>query len=631
MSDIIKLLPETIANQIAAGEVAPAPSYVVKELLENSIDAGATSIQLEVSDAGKTYIHVIDNGKGMSATDARMAFEKHATSKIDTADDLNRLMTMGFRGEALAAIAAIAQVELRTREEGSELGTEIYISGSEVQSTQPIVTAKGTSIKVKDIFFNTPARRRFLKSNEREYKAILAEFERVALVNPHVAMSLYKDGNLTIDLPNAPLKERILRLGGKRLEKDLLPIHYESSAISVSGYIGKPTGAKKSGAQQFFFVNNRFMKHPYFHKAITIAYEHLIPQGYQPNYFVYFTLPPQNIDVNINPTKTEIRFADEQFIWQILKGLVREALSAHAAVPIIDFDNPSVIDIPSYTGRRELDAEPNGDAEPKRMPSYGRRVFIGPNNSVPNLSTPSVSYPLRAQSSYDIDWSELKDGFERESRERAILPPTPLDASGNAGLFADEHLAIAPESQSSGHFIYKGRYIVTSLRQNLVLIDFYRAQIRVLYERFLTDFSTSSADTQELMYPEAIHLSPAEAEVAPTLLGHLSSLGFAFTQSDNEVTITIAPSCVALDVNEVFKTILAQTLDTGEVGKDYMLEHLALTLAKTKAKRQCNALSSKEVEELLALLFATTDPNLTPTGDKIIATISEVDIDQRFR
>lgn len=373
------------------------------------------------------------------------------------------------------------------------------------------------------------------------------------------------------------------------------------------------------------------MKHPYFHKAVTIAYEHLIPQGYQPNYFVYFTLPPQNIDVNINPTKTEIRFADEQFIWQILKGLVREALSAHAAVPIIDFDNPSVIDIPSYTGRKEVETTSYETTVPKRTPSYGRRVFIGPNNSVPNLSTPSSSFPLHTQSSYDINWSDLRDGFEREGKGQESTPLPFSATSDSVELFAEDNLASAQETQHSGHFIYKGRYIVTSLRQNLVLIDFYRAQIRILYERFLNDFSSSSADTQEVMYPEPISLSATEIEVVPVLLSQLSTLGFEFVHQNDEITITMAPSCLALDINDIFKSILAQTIDTGGVGKDYMLEHLALTLAQTKAKKQSNAFGVKEVEELLAHLFATTDPNLTPTGDKIIVTISEGDIEHRFR
>lgn len=629
MSDVIKLLPESIANQIAAGEVAPAPSYVVKELLENAIDAGATSIQLEVADGGKAYIHVIDNGRGMSATDARMAFEKHATSKINTADDLNRLVTMGFRGEALAAIAAISQVELQTRMADSELGTRLHISGSEVQLVEPCVTAVGTSIKVKDIFFNTPARRRFLKPNDREYKAIMGEFERVALVNPQVTMSLYKDGTLSLELPAAGLKDRILRLGGKRLERDLLPINYESSMLSISGYVGKPTGAKKSGAQQFFFVNHRFMKHPYFHKAIGLSFENLIPPGYQPNYFIYLTLPPENIDVNINPTKTEIRFVDEKWIWEILRSLVREALSAHAAVPVIDFDNPSVIDIPSYTGRQEiLEAASPSSKSTSASSGYGRRVFIGLGNSIPSSS---AARPQPIPSSYEIDWQELSASFAADSK--SSRQDDLSVSSSDLDLFAatGETIPQAHEPSMSGHFIYKRRYIVTSLRKNLALIDYHRAYVRVLYERYLLDFAASGAEAQRVMFPETLSLSAQEIELASEVFDQLQSLGFAFEEvSGEQYAITMAPSIIVDRAVEVIRTMLSDCLETGQSSRDYILEHLALLTAKVNAKPYGSALSSQEVEELLSKLFATTDPNLTPMGDRIIVTLSELDLDQRF-
>ncbi|MDO4692233.1 MAG: DNA mismatch repair endonuclease MutL [Porphyromonadaceae bacterium] len=628
MSDVIRLLPETIANQIAAGEVAPAPSYVVKELLENSIDAGATSIQLEVADGGKAYIHVIDNGRGMSPTDARMAFEKHATSKISTADDLGRLVTMGFRGEALAAIAAIAQVELRTRTASRDLGTELFISGSQVQSVQPCVTPSGTSIRVKDIFFNTPARRRFLKSNDREYKAIITEFERVALVNPQVAMSLYKDGNLSIDLPAAGLKERILRLGGKRLEKDLLPINYESSTLTIQGYVGKPTGARKSGAQQFFFVNNRFMKHPYFHKAISLAYENLIPMGHQPNYFIYFTLPPENIDVNINPTKTEIRFVDEQFIWQMIKSLVREALSAHAAVPIIDFDNPSIVEIPTYTGRKEQIPNPSpsiSNNATNASASYGRRVFIGPNNSIPPIPSPM---PSPQSNSYDLDWEELGASFEAAGGASSA---NPQNREESLELFDHKEMNTAQEANPSGYFIYKGRYIVTSLRRNIALIDYQRAYIRILYERYLQDLACSSLESQQVMFPDSLSLSSQEESLAREVFPELSALGFSFDETgENEYTITMAPSCIANEAAEIVRSMLTDCLETGEAGGEYLTEHLAILMAQTNACQSTRPQDRRSVDDLLAKLFASTDPNLTPMGDRIIITLSEADLDQRF-
>lgn len=630
MSDIIRLLPETIANQIAAGEVAPAPSYVVKELLENSIDAGSTSIQLEVADGGKAYIHVIDNGRGMSPTDARMAFEKHATSKISTADDLGRLITMGFRGEALAAIAAIAQVELRTRTADSDLGTELFISGSQVQSVQPCVTPSGTSIRVKDIFFNTPARRRFLKSSDREHKAIITEFERVALVNPQVAMSLYKDGNLSIDLPASGLKDRILRLGGKRLEKDLLPINYESRTLTIQGYVGKPAGARKSGAQQFFFVNNRFMKHPYFHKAISLAYENLVPVGHQPNYFIYFTLPPENIDVNINPTKTEIRFVDEQFIWQMIKSLVREALSAHAAVPIIDFDNPSIVEIPTYTGRKDQvpPTSSGSNYTSNTATSYGRRVFIGPNNSVPPIPSATPN-PNPQPNSYDIDWADLSASFEASTT--APLQGHTSQGDHTQELFTHKEMSTTQETTPSGYFIYKGRYIVTSLRRNLALIDYRRAQVRVLYERYTQDLTCSSLEVQQVMFPEALTLTQQEYTLAQEIIDDLATLGFALEETEaGEYTITAAPSCIVNEATEILRLMLSDCLETGQAGSEYLTEHLAILMAQVNAHQSTIPQDRKEVDDLLAKLFATTDPNLTPLGDRIIVTLSESDLDLKF-
>ncbi len=348
MSDVIHLLPDSIANQIAAGEVIQRPASVVKELVENAVDAGAQQIQVHIKDAGKTLVQVIDNGKGMSETDARMAFERHATSKISTANDLFALQTMGFRGEALASIAAVAHVELRTRQRGSDLGSKIAIAGSEVESSEPDACPEGSIFSVKNLFFNVPARRKFLKSNETEFRNIINEFERIALVNQHISMSLHHNDTEILNLPESGLRQRIINIYGKALNQKLLTLEAQSSLVTISGFVGRPDSVRKRGALQFFFVNGRFMKHSYFHKAVMQAYDQLIPAGEMPDYFIYFTLDPATIDVNIHPTKTEIKFENEQPVWQILCAAVREAIAKSSSIPTIDFDVDGSIDIPVF-------------------------------------------------------------------------------------------------------------------------------------------------------------------------------------------------------------------------------------------------------------------------------------------
>jgi DNA mismatch repair protein MutL len=395
MSDIIHLLPDNIANQIAAGEVIQRPSSVVKELVENAIDAGATHIQVNIKDAGRTLIQVIDNGKGMSETDARMAFERHATSKISTADDLFSLHTMGFRGEALASIVAVAQVDLQTRLKGSELGTHLAFTGSKLESCEPVGCAEGSIFSVKNLFFNVPARRKFLKSNDTEFRNILTEFERVALVCPKVAMSLYHNDVQIFDLPETGTRQRIIDVYGKKLNEKLLSVNAQSSLIGITGFVGRPDMVKKRGLLQYFFVNGRFMRHPYFHKAVLQAYEQLIPAGEQPDYFIYFTLDPSAIDVNIHPTKTEIKFENEQPIWQILMSAVRESLAVSSSVPTIDFDSDSSIKIPVYNVSQKNE---NDDRLQK---------VVAPVDSHYNpFHVDSYKRP-------EFDWSKLYNNFEK--------------------------------------------------------------------------------------------------------------------------------------------------------------------------------------------------------------------------
>ena len=364
MSDIIRLLPDSVANQIAAGEVIQRPASVIKELVENAIDAGAQHVDVLVVDAGKTSIQVIDDGKGMSETDARLSFERHATSKIREAADLFALHTMGFRGEALASIAAVAQVELRTRMEGEELGTMLTISGSKVEGQEAVSCPKGSSFSVKNLFFNVPARRKFLKSNQTELSNILTEFERIVLVNPEVSFTLHHNGAELFNLPALQLRQRIMGVFGKKINQELLSLDVDTTMVRVSGFVGKPETARKKGARQYFFVNGRYMRHPYFHKAIMDAYEQLVPVGEQVSYFIYFEVNPANIDVNIHPTKTEIKFENEQAIWQILAAAVKETLGKFNAVPSIDFDTEGMPDIPAF------------DASPYLVYSHQRRLII---------------------------------------------------------------------------------------------------------------------------------------------------------------------------------------------------------------------------------------------------------------
>lgn len=617
--DVIRLLPESIANQIAAGEVVPGPSYIVKELLENSIDAGSTSIKLEVIDGGKACIHVLDNGKGMTPADARMAFEKHATSKISSSEDLYRLATMGFRGEALAAIAAVARVELNTRPHNSELGTRILIAGSEISAVEVVACAAGASIQVKDIFFNTPARRRFLKASSTEYRAILREFERVALVNPSVSMSIYKDNALDIDLPAASLKQRILQLGGNRLEKDLLPIQYESERIRISGYIGKPNGARPKGAQQFLFVNNRYMEHRLFRSAIMKVYDPLIETKHQPNFYIYFTLPPENIDVNINPTKTEVRFVDETIIYQILQSLVREALSAYAAVPVIDFSE-RVTDIPTYTGRVSMGDEPNrGDSV-----SYGRRVFMG--NNVPPPLVQGSNQERQIASSYNMNWDKLAESFEAETTGEPILETS-------ASLFSHREMERGAyhSTLAAQHLIYKQRYLVTSLRGGLTLIDYQRATMRILYDKYMTDMNELKLNTQGILYPERITLSPSELAAFRELEPRLSTLGFECEIEDESLLkLLAAPTIIADTANDFIQMLLGDYLEDSSTYEDGIESYMALMVSKLKAREAQEQIAEVKVTEFITELFASSDPNIAPNGKKIAITLTDAELERLF-
>lgn len=620
MSDIIHLLPDSIANQIAAGEVIQRPASVVKELVENAIDAGASSIQVNIKDAGKTLIQVIDDGKGMSETDARMAFERHATSKIATADDLFSLHTMGFRGEALASIVAVAHVELRTRLKGTELGTRLALAGSKIEETEPDVCPEGSIFSVKNLFFNVPARRKFLKSNETEFRNIINEFERIALVNPQVALSLYHNETEIFNLPVSGLRQRILNIYGKNLNQKLLSLDAQSSLVTISGFVGRPDSAKKRGALQYFFVNGRFMKHPYFHKAVMQAYEQLIPAGEQPNYFVYFTLDPATIDVNIHPTKTEIKFENEQPIWQILLAAVRETLAKSSAIPTIDFDLEDAIEIPVYQPASEAPAE----------------------YKTPKVQVDASYNPFEAAAAYkkpEFDWSKLYQGFE-EDKAAVQQELAALAAREEAEVASDEQKSFSGgegeplfNETATPCYQYKGRYIVTSLKSGLALIDQHRAHIRILFEQYLSNIRQQQGVSQQVLFPEIVEFTAEEATVLPLLADDLRFVGFDLSNlgNDNYAINGLPAGIENLHPVRLIKDIVDRALETGAKAREEICEILALALAKATSIPVGKSLSPEEMDHLIASLFSCSDPHLTPEGKTILSLLGDDELDKRFR
>ena len=586
MSDIIHLLPDSIANQIAAGEVIQRPASVVKELVENAVDAGAGHIQVNIKDAGRTLVQVIDDGKGMSETDARMAFERHATSKISTADDLFSLHTMGFRGEALASIVAVSQVELRTRLKGAELGTHLVFSGSELESVEPDACTEGSIFSVKNLFFNVPARRKFLKSNETEFRNIINEFERIALVNSQVALSLYHNDTEIFNLPESGLRQRIVNVYGKTLNQKLLSVDAQSSLVTISGFVGRPDSAKKRGALQYFFVNGRFMKHPYFHKAVMQAYEQLIPAGEQPNYFIYFTLDPATIDVNIHPTKTEIKFENEQPIWQILMAATREALAKSSAIPTIDFDVEDAIDIPVYN--------PVKEAAPYKAPC------VQVNSGYNPFETSSYKKP-------EFDWSKLYNDFEGDRnaiRQGAELTGSFLASDISEPTIEADEVVVQDTSGSLFNDVsnpcyqYKGKYIITSLKSGLALIDQHRAHVRILFDQYITNIRQQRGASQQVLFPEIVEFTASEATVLPTLLEDMRFIGFDLTNlGNNSYAINGLPAGVEnLDPVSLIRNMVDRVIDTGCEVHEEICDSLALSLAKAAAIRPGKILSGEEMD-----------------------------------
>lgn len=595
MSDLIHLLPDSVANQIAAGEVIQRPASVVKELVENSIDAGAKTIHVLITDAGKTCIQVIDDGKGMSETDARMAFERHATSKIQQAADLFALGTFGFRGEALPSIAAVAQIEMHTRTEEDELGTVIFLEGSKVVRQEVDTCARGCNFLVKNVFFNVPARRKFLKSDQTELSNIITEVERVALANNNVAFSLRHNGTEILNLPQAGERQRIMQLFGKKSNQELLGIHVETSIANISGFVGSPESARKKGCHQFFFVNGRFMRHSYFHKAVQEAFSKLIPENEQVSYFIYFDVDPSRIDVNIHPTKTEIKFEDEHAIWQILVASIREVLGRSHAVPSIDFDTKDKPDIPVMPKERNF-APPQPDVHPDYDPFKTHR-------ELPERKAP-------------IDWEKLYDA----------IPP---DTSEQSALFKNE-----AEKQTSAYecIQFNGQYIVTSVGTGLMVIEQHRAHVRILYDRYMHQLQDKHGVSQGMLFPEMIQVSPSEAIQMDLLLSDFASLGFDISNmGGGSFSIQgIPPGIEGLDPCKLVVEMLSSALEKKDNVKSDVLGNMALTMARTAAIIVGQVLSNEEMSAIVSELLACPLPNYTPDGKKIISIIDEQEFSRMF-
>lgn len=601
-SDIIQLLPDSVANQIAAGEVIQRPASVIKELVENSVDAGATVINVLVVDAGRTSIQVIDDGKGMSETDARLAFERHATSKIRSADDLFALSTMGFRGEALASIAAVAQIELKTRTAADDIGTSLSVSGSRIVGQEPVSCPKGSNFLVQNIFFNVPARRKFLKSNSTELNNILAAFERIALVNPQISFTFHSNGAELFNLKACGIRQRIVDIFGKKINHDLLPVDVSTTVCNISGFVGKPESARKKGAHQYFFVNGRYMKHPYFHKAVMSSFERLLPVGEQVPYFLYFDVPPQDIDVNIHPTKTEIKFENEQTIWQILSASVKEAVGKFNDVPAIDFDTEGRPDIPVFDTTRT-----GGVSAPKV--SYNAQYN-------PFRDTPR-------QPALPDNWESLYPEAFQQKEE--ISQPELFDVDAEV-----EHASPMIEDKSPEHYQYKGKYIMTAVKSGLMIIDQHRAHVRILYDSYIRQMQSRTGSTQKILFPEMVQFAMSDAVILDKILPEMTTLGFDIVSlGGGSYAINGLPAGLdGVNVTTLVKDIVTEASENGVSLGEEINHSLALGLARNASIPYGQVLSGAEMEELVNELFVCSNVNYTPDGKTILAILSQPDIEQ---
>lgn len=616
MADIIKLLPDHVANQIAAGEVVQRPASVVKELLENAIDAAATSIKLIIKDAGKTLIQVIDNGNGMSATDARLSFERHATSKISSAEDLFLLHTKGFRGEALASIAAIAHVELKTKLTTEEVGTSIVIAGSEVMSQEVVVTPKGTSISVKNLFFNIPARRNFLKSNTVELRHIIDEFHRVALAHPDIVFAMYQNGSELFQLTNSNFRQRIVNIFGSKTNEKLVPVNEDTEVLKISGFVGKPQFAKKTRGEQFFFVNNRFIKSAYLNHAIASAFEGLLKEGAHASYFLNLTVNPQTIDINIHPTKTEIKFDDEHTLYAILRASVKHSLGQFNIAPVLDFDRDANLDTPYGFKNKQANT-------PKIEVDSSFNPFQNESNTV---SKNKVSYKKEVAG----NWEGLYVGLESKgtkSQHDFSEVQFESDAPTNT-IFTNEN-EIAQEAST---YQLHNKYVISKIKSGILLIDQHKAHSRILYEDFLQNITVKEAMSQQLLFPLQLHFSVPEIAIIKQVKTDLEHTGFMFSKFNNDtieitgVPVSIPESEVSIILEQLISDIENEVPDSNFSATDL----LAKSMAKSLAIKTGQSLNQQEQEHLVNKLFACKEPNVSPVNKPTFITMTLEELDRKF-
>ncbi len=611
MSDIIQLLPDSVANQIAAGEVIQRPASAVKELLENSIDADSTQIQLIIKDAGRTLIQVIDNGKGMSPTDARMSFERHATSKLKNTDDLFNIRTKGFRGEALASIAAVAQVEMKTMRPNDEIGTKIIIEGSEVKLQEPCQTSKGTSISVKNLFFNVPARRNFLKSNQVEFRHIMEEFQRVALVHPEVSFEVFHNDQLQLSLERGNFKQRIIGIMGNNYNERLVPVEEQTEIVKISGFVCKPEFAKKTRGEQFLFVNHRFIKSNYLHHAIQHAFEDLIPHDSHASYFLQLEVNPASIDVNIHPTKTEIKFEDEKAIYAILRTAVKQSLGKYQIAPTLDFETENTFTLPY---------------------NYEQNEVVIPKIKVnPNYNPFERELPLSFKGSPVPKDKNLKHWDK--------LFPSQSDFENIRNAEQEEQISITHQQETEAKqesricFQLHRTYIITQIKSGMMIIDQQLAHERILFEQFCRSLALHKSASQQLLFPQTVELTPNDTLLLNDILDDLKNLGFEISPFGNNTFVIngIPPGASEQECKNLLEEILERyRLNTDEL-KFNRQQQLALALAKNIGTKRGKPLNNEEMNALIDLLFACENPNYTASGKPIIQIISLEDLEKKFQ
>jgi DNA mismatch repair protein MutL len=611
MSSIIQLLPDHVANQIAAGEVVQRPASVVKELLENAVDARATDIKLILKDAGKSLVQVIDNGLGMSVTDARLCFERHATSKIRQAEDLFSLHTKGFRGEALASIAAIAHVEMKTKQEQEELGTHIVVEGSKFVSQEVAVLPKGTSFAIKNLFFNIPARRNFLKSDTVEFRHVVDEFQRVALAHPKIHFTFYHNGSEMYNLPPSSLRQRIVGIFAGKTNEKLVPVTEETEIVSIQGFVSKPEFAKKNRGEQFFFVNDRFIKSGYLHHAIMNAFDGILKDGAQPSYFLYLSVPPNTIDINIHPTKTEIKFDDEHALYAILRAAVKHSLGQFNVAPILDFDRDANLDTP-YNYKNQEATTPTIQVDGNFNP-FG--------DDKPNKHFSNYKKPVSTAS-----WEGLYVGLKQDTVE--IDRVTFENEEVTSSLFNDEDVE---KSVQKTYQIHK-KYIVSPIKSGMVIMDQQRAHQRVLYEKFLTNMTVRQASSQQLLFPLNLFFSKTEMQLIAELQLSLVNTGFVFeeTNTDHIVISGIPVNVSESEISILLEQLLSDLQDGIPESSFSQNDTIAKSMAKSLAIKTGTYLSEKEQENLVNGLFACKDPNVSPFNKLTFITMRVEDLDKKF-